>query len=90
LSIAQKRAVLKKKIQEGRKMVSVNIHLDNFDEFKFYMDEFADEFILDIVTPEGVVGFMSSNLRDLEEFAKKMLTEVKYRQLLPKREEKGV
>lgn len=72
---------------EGRKMVSVNIHLDNFDEFKFYMDEFAGEFVLNIVTSDGVVGFMSSNLRNLEEFAKKMLAEVKYRQLLPEREE---
>lgn len=68
-------------------MVSTNIHLYNFSEFKVYIDKFADEFILTIQTPQGSVNFMSTSLRDLEELTRKMLAEVKYRQLLPQREE---
>jgi len=66
-------------------MVSTNIHLYNFSEFKVYVDKFADEYILTIQTPNGVVNFMSNNLKDIEELTKKMCAVVKYRQLLPER-----
>ena len=63
-------------------MISTSVHLYNLSEFKVYIDKFADEFILTIQTPQGTVNFMSTSLRDLEELTRKMLAEVKYRQLI--------
>jgi|GEM_PF-2831699 len=68
-------------------MVSTNIHLYNFSEFKVYIDKFADEFILTIQTPQGSVNFMSSNLKELEELTRKMLAVIKYEALQPRRKE---
>jgi len=53
-------------------MVSASVHLYKMDEFKVYVDKFADEFVLTIETPHGVVNFMSNNLKDLEEITRKM------------------
>jgi len=71
-------------------VISTSVHLYNLSEFKVYIDKFADEFILTIQTPQGTVNFMSTSLRDLEELTRKMLAEVKYRQLLPQREEAAI
>jgi hypothetical protein len=71
-------------------MVSTNIHLYNFSEFKVYIDKFADEFILTIQTPQGSVNFMSSNLKELEELTRKMLAVIKYEALQPRRKEAAI
>ena len=75
---------------EGRKMVSTNIHLYNFSEFKVYVDRFADEYILTIETPKGTINFMSNSLKELEELIRKMWAVVRYETLLPKKEEAAI
>jgi hypothetical protein len=77
-------------MKRGIKMVSTNIHLYNFSEFKVYIDKFADEFILTIQTPQGSVNFMSSNLKELEELTRKMLAVIKYEALQPRRKEAAI
>jgi hypothetical protein len=71
-------------------MVSATLHLRKDDEIEIYIDKFADEYILTVETPKGTINFMSSNLKELEEITKKMWAVVKYRQLLPEREEAAI
>jgi hypothetical protein len=78
--------LLKRKKGGGKKMVSATIHLYKIDEFKVYIEKFADEYILTIETPQGAFNFIANNLKDIEELTRKMWAEVKYRALLPRRE----
>jgi hypothetical protein len=73
--------------KEVKKMVTASIYLYDSDEFRVYIDKFADEFILTIKTPDGTLNFITTDLTKLEELIRKTLMVVKYNQLLLEREE---